>query len=71
MKRYGNLYDTIISVDNLRLADEKARKGKTKSYKIRIFDKDKENNLQKLHEVLASGEFRTSQYSTFFVYEPK
>ena len=44
MKRYGNLYDTIISVDNLRLADEKARKGKGKSYGVRIFDKDKENN---------------------------
>ena len=71
MKRYGNLYDTIISVENLILADEKARKGKTKSYGVRIFDKDKENNLQRLHEVLASGEFRTSQYSTFFVYEPK
>lgn len=71
MKRYGNLYDTIISVENLRLADEKARKGKKKSYGVRIFDKDKENNLQRLHEVLASGEFRTSQYSTFFVYEPK
>ena len=71
MKRYGNLYDTIISVDNLRLADEKARKGKGKSYGVRIFDKDKENNLQRLHNVLASGEFRTSKYSTFFVYEPK
>ena len=71
MKRYGNLYDTIISVENLRLADEKARKGKSKSYGVILFDKDKENNLRRLHEVLESGKFRTSQYSTFFVYEPK
>ena len=71
MKRYGNLYDTIISVDNLRLADEKARKGKSKSFGVKLFDKDKENNLQRLHEVLESGKFKTSQYSTFFVYEPK
>jgi len=26
MKRYGNLYDTIISVENLRLADERLEK---------------------------------------------
>lgn len=32
MKRYGDLYDKIISIDNLRLADKKARKGKKKSY---------------------------------------
>ena len=71
MKRYGNLYDKIISIENLRLADEKARKGKSKSYGVILFDKDKENNLRRLHEVLESGKFRTSQYSTFFVYEPK
>ena len=28
MKRLSNLYEQIISLDNLRLADEKARKGK-------------------------------------------
>lgn len=28
MKRIGYLYEKIISMDNLRLADEKARKGK-------------------------------------------
>ncbi len=71
MKRYGNLYDKIISIENLRLADEKARKGKSKSFGVKLFDKDKENNLQRLHEVLESGKFKTSQYSTFFVYEPK
>ena len=27
MKRIGNLYEKIISLDNLRLADEKARRG--------------------------------------------
>ena len=29
MKRIGNLYHKVISVENLREADAKARKGKT------------------------------------------
>lgn len=28
MKRIGNLYEKVIAIDNLKLADEKARKGK-------------------------------------------
>ena len=32
MKRLSNLYEQIISLDNLHLADEKARKGKLRSY---------------------------------------
>ena len=31
MKRIGNLYEKIISIENLELADKKARKGKTKT----------------------------------------
>lgn len=36
MKRIGNLYEKIISVENLRLADEKARRGKTRTYGVRV-----------------------------------
>lgn len=32
MKRIGNLFEKVISLDNLRLADEKARKGKLGTY---------------------------------------
>lgn len=45
MKRLGNLYDKIISMDNLRLADERARKGKTHSYGVRVHDKHAEADL--------------------------
>ena len=30
MKRYGNLYEKIIDIDNIRLAHKNARKNKTK-----------------------------------------
>ena len=50
MKRIGNLYEQIISVENLRLADEKARRGKTSAYGVRCHDKNREANIQALHE---------------------
>lgn len=36
MKRIDNLYDKIISLKNLRLADENARRGKTNTYGSRF-----------------------------------
>ena len=50
MKRVGNLYNKIISIKNLELADKNARKGKLKSYGVRLHDMNRENNILKLHE---------------------
>ena len=71
MKRIGNLYDKIISLENLQLADEKARKGKLKTYGVKVHDRNREANLLALHEALKAGTYRTSEYSTFTIYEPK
>ena len=71
MKRIGNLYEKIISVENLRLADEKARKGKLQSYGVRVHDKNREANILALHETLKNRAFRNSEYSTFTIFEPK
>ncbi|MCI7070051.1 MAG: reverse transcriptase/maturase family protein [Bacteroides pyogenes] len=71
MKRIGNIFDEVISLENLRLADEKARKGKLKSYGVRVHDKNREANLLALHESLKNGTFKTSKYHIFTIYEPK
>lgn len=71
MKRYNNLYEQVISLDNLRLADTKARKGKARQRGVKIFDRDKEGNLQRLHETLKAEKFETSKYTVFTIYEPK
>lgn len=42
MKRVSNLYEQIISVGNLRLADEKARRGKANSYGVQAHDRNRE-----------------------------
>jgi retron-type reverse transcriptase len=71
MKRVGNLYEKIIAIDNLRLADEKARRGKLKSYGVKTHDKNREANVLLLHEMLKNKTFRTSEYHIFKIYEPK
>lgn len=71
MKRIGNIFEKVISLDNLRLADEKARKGKVRSYGVQIHDKNREANILALHESLKNGTFKTSKYHIFTIYEPK
>ncbi len=71
MKRIGNLYDKVISLDNLRLADEKARQGKAKTYGVLLHDKNREANILALHELLLTKRFRTSPYTVFTIHEPK
>ena len=43
MKRYNNLFEQIVSLDNLYLAEKKARKNKTHRPEVIEFDKNIEN----------------------------
>lgn len=71
MKRLNNLYNKIISIENLTFADETARKGKSNQYGIKVHDKDRESNIHLLHEMLKSKSYKTSEYTTFKIHEPK
>lgn len=71
MKRFGNLYTSICDMENLLLADIKARRYKGRQKGIKEFDKDREGNLLALHDVLVNGRYETSSYRTFTIYEPK
>ena len=71
MKRHTNLYQQIISMDNLRLADKKAMKGKLNQAGVIEHLKNTEDNLLKLHAMLANKTYKTSQYKIFTIYEPK
>lgn len=65
MKRYGNLYKEIIAPENLKLADQKARRGKQHTYGVKVFDRNPEENLMNLHAMLVRKEYRTSDYHIF------
>lgn len=71
MKRIGNLYEKICSLENLQLADQKARKGKSWQYGVRIHDQNREENVLQLQESLLTRAYKTSDYTIFKVYEPK
>lgn len=71
MKRIGHLYDKVISIENLELADKKARKGKLRNYGVVLHDRNREVNIQKLHEMLKTGTYKTSTYDIFKIYKPK
>lgn len=71
MKRKGELYQSVYSIENLQLADVIARRGKTKQPGIIEHDKNREGNILLLHEMLKNKTYKTSKYTTFPIYEPK
>jgi len=71
MKRINDLFDKVVTKDNLMLAYQKARKGKSGQYGVKIFEKNVERNINHLYDELISGIYKTSEYSIFKIYEPK
>lgn len=71
MKRYNNLFHKIVTIDNLILADKKARKGKSNNIDIIEFDKEWYINILELYDELINKTYTTSEYYVFTIYEPK
>ena len=71
MKRYGNLYGSVCSYENLVIAAHNARKGKARQKTVQTFFENFEENIGRLREELLNHTFRTSPYSVFTIYEPK
>lgn len=61
MKRYNNLFDKVVSLDNLYLADKKARRNKSHRKDIIEFDKNKDELLLQLQKQLIEGKYVTSE----------
>jgi RNA-directed DNA polymerase len=58
-------------MENILLADQKARKGKGEQYGIVVHDKNREANLLMLREMFVNRTYKTSAYTTFLIHEPK
>lgn len=71
MKRIGNRYDKVCSIDNILLADQIARKGKSRQSGIINFDKNYDQNIADIYKDLASNTYSTSPYTTRTIYERK
>jgi retron-type reverse transcriptase len=71
MKRYGFLWEKLISFGNIWSAFLKAARGKGNKPYFLEFILDLENNLLDIQESLASRSYKPAGYETFFIYEPK
>lgn len=71
MKRKRNLYQSIISIDNLKIADINARRGKKLQKSVIEHDKIRDDNINNLNNILTQQIFKTSEYKTFTIKEPK
>jgi RNA-directed DNA polymerase len=71
MKRHGNLYQQICSIENLMLADDKASRGKSRQKGVREHRMHRADNIARLHEMLVNKSYKTSPYHVFTIYEPK
>lgn len=71
MKRINNIFPLIAEPENLALADRIARKGKATQQGVIEHDRNREQNMKTLHELLLTKQFTTSDYTTFTIFEPK
>lgn len=71
MKRSGNLYEQICSEENILLADQKARKGKSNQPGIKLFDTDREGNLTLIRKCLLEQTYQVSEYQIFKIFQGK
>jgi len=71
MKTYNNIWNEIISFENLLLAYRKAAKQKYYLPEVLIFSENLEENLITIQNELIWNEYYPSPMRQFYVYEPK
>ena len=71
MKSYNHLWEKLITKENFELAYKNSIKGKSKQQQIIEFNKNKEENLEAVRQLVISGQFTTSEYKEKIIYEPK
>lgn len=71
MKRHGNLFEQVVTMDNLRLAFYKAARGKHWQEQVQEVEQDLDNKLREIQQMLINKTFKTSKYKTKIIHEPK
>jgi retron-type reverse transcriptase len=71
MKRYGQLYPSITTFENLFAAASQAQRGKRYREPVLAFNRHLEQELLQLQRELASKTYQPGSYRTFEIYEPK
>ena len=65
MKRYGNLFEQIIDINNLLLAHSNARKNKTFYKEVKMVDGNPKYYCQEIQKMLINKTYKVSNYEVF------
>lgn len=71
MKRYGGLFDSVISFENLHSAFRLAARGKREQPEVVRWRYHLETRLLKLRDRLVAGDYEFGPYRSFMVLDPK
>jgi retron-type reverse transcriptase len=71
MRSYNNLYEKIVSFQNLLLASRLAQRGKRYKNSPARFNFFLEKELWRLHTELVEERYEPGEYHHFVIYEPK
>lgn len=66
-----NIFSEIISLENLFLAWNEFKRGKTKRFDVQQFEFNLEDNLFQLYQELKNKTYKHSEYTSFCVQDPK
>lgn len=71
MKVVHNIYDRLISIENILSCWYEFKKGKANKLDVMTFERHLEDNIFLLHEELGSKTYKHDVYNTFHIYDPK
>lgn len=71
MKVYNNLFNKMVSLENLLLAWDGFKKGKRDKLDVQMFEYHMEDNLFELYRDLTAKTYKHEPYSGFFIRDPK
>jgi len=71
MKVYKNIFNNIISLENLFSAWDKFKSDKRNKFDVQKFEWNLEENIFLLNEELKNGTYKHGPYSSFFIHDPK
>lgn len=71
MKTYKNLFNKLCSLENIRLAFEKAKKRKSEKWYVKEFEINLDNELTKLKTELETQIYKPKPLKRFIVRDPK
>ena len=70
-KTIRNVYDKAVSFEKILAAHKKSRRGKREKKEVIKFELNLESEILRLEKELKNGTYKTEEYKSFKIYEPK